>query len=123
MVIHQGDIYWIELEVPFGSEPGYRHPHVVVQNDVLNQSRIQTVVVCQLTSNLERANLPGHILLNKKETNLSKDSVANPTQILTVDKSRLEDYVGTISRRRVREILDGIRLILEPRDVEVTRSA
>jgi len=118
MVIRQGDIYWIELEAPSGSEPGYRHPHVVMQNDVLNQSRIQTVVVCQLTSNLERANLPGHILLSKKETNLSKDSVANPTQILTVDKTRLEDYVGTISRRRVREILNGIRLVLEPRQVE-----
>jgi len=118
MVIRQGDIYWIELEVPSGSEPGYRHPHVVVQNDLLNRSRIQTVVVCQLTSNLKRADLPGNILLSKKDTNLSKDSVANVTQILTVDKTRLEVYVGTLSRRLVREILNGIRLVLEPRDVE-----
>ncbi|MBU4225958.1 MAG: type II toxin-antitoxin system PemK/MazF family toxin [Chloroflexi bacterium] len=115
MVIRQGDIYWVELEVPSGSEPGYRHPHVVVQNDLLNQSRIRTVIVCQLTSNLKRAELPGNILLNKKETNLSKDSVANVTQLLTVDKTRLEEYVGTLSRWRVLEILDGIRLILEPR--------
>lgn len=115
MVIRQGDIYWVELEVPSGSEPGYRHPHVVVQNDLLNQSRIRTVIVCQLTSNLKRAELPGNIFLNKKETNLSKDSVANVTQLLTVDKTRLEEYVGTLSRWRVLEILDGIRLILEPR--------
>ncbi len=118
MVIRQGDIYWIELEVPSGFEQGYRHPHVVVQNDLLNQSRIRTVVVCQLTSNLKRAELPGNILLSMKDTNLSKDSVANVTQILTVDKTRLEDYVGTLSRRRVREIFDGIRLVLEPREVE-----
>jgi mRNA interferase MazF len=117
MVIRQGDVYWIELEIPSGSGPGYRHPHVVIQNNVLNQSRIHTVVVCQLTSNLKRAGLSGHVLLAKKETSLPKDSVVNVTQILTVDKTRLEDYVGTISPRRVREILDGIRLVLEPRDV------
>jgi mRNA interferase MazF len=118
MVIRQGDIYWVDLEIPSGSEPGYRHPHVVVQNNLINQSRIHTVVVCQLTSNLKRAGLPGNILLEKKETNLSKDSVVNVTQILTVDKSRLGDYVSTLSRRRVREILDGIHLVLEPREIE-----
>jgi mRNA interferase MazF len=116
MVISQGDIYWIDLEIPSGSEPGYRHPHVIVQNNLINQSRIHTVVVCQLTSNLKRAELPGNVLLNKQETNLSKDSVVNVTQILTVDKSRLGDYIGTLSRRRVLEILEGIRLIIEPRD-------
>jgi mRNA interferase MazF len=118
MVINQGDIYWIDLEKPSGSEPGYRHPHVIVQNNLFNQSRIHTVVVCQLTSNLERAKFPGNILLDKKETNLSKDSVVNVSQILAVDKSRLSEYVGTLSSKRVREILNGIRLFLEPRDVE-----
>jgi mRNA interferase MazF len=116
MVISQGDIYWIDLEIPPGSEPGYRHPHVIVQNNLINQSRIHTVIVCQLTSNLKRAELPGNVLLNKQETNLSKDSVVNVTQILTVDKSRLGDYIGTLSRRRVLEILEGIRLIMDPRD-------
>jgi mRNA interferase MazF len=115
MVIRQGDIYWIDLEIPFGSEPGYRHPHVVVQNNLVNQSRIRTVVVCQLTSNLKHAGMSGNVLLPKGETNLSKDSVVNVTQLLTVDKTRLEEYIGTLSRRRVREILDGIQLILEPR--------
>lgn len=118
MVIRQGDIYWVELEAPAGSEPGYRHPHVVVQNNLLNQSRIRTVVVCQLTSNLKRAEAPGNVFLDKTETGLPKDSVANVSQLLTVDKSRLEEYVGTLPRQRVREILDGIRLVLEPREAE-----
>jgi mRNA interferase MazF len=118
MVINQGDIYWIDLEEPSGSEPGYRHPHVIVQNNLFNQSRIHSVVVCQLTSNLDRVRSPGNILLEKKETNLSKDSVVNVSQILTVDKSRLDEYVGTLSSKRVREILNGIQLILEPRETE-----
>ncbi len=118
MVIRQGDIYWIDLEVPSGSEPGYRHPHVVVQNNLHNQSRIRTVIVCQLTSNLKRAEVPGNVFLDKNETGLPKDSVANVTQILSVDKSRLDEYVSTLSRRRMHEILDGIRLVLEPREVE-----
>jgi len=118
MVICQGDIYWIDLKIPSESESGYRHPHVVVQNNLVDQSRIHTVVVCQLTSNLKRAGLPGNVLLNKQETNLPKDSVVNVTQILTVDKSRLGDCIGTLPQRHIPEILDGIRLVLEPREVE-----
>ena len=118
MVIHQGDIYWVDLGDPSGSEPGYRHPHVIVQNNLLNQSRIRTVVVCVLTSTLKRADSPGNILLNREETHLLKDSVVNVSQIFTVDKTQLGEYVGTISPQRVREIFDGIRLVLEPRDVE-----
>jgi mRNA interferase MazF len=75
MVIQQGDIYWIELEEPTGSEPGYSHPHVVVQNNVFNASRINTVIVCALTSNLRRAQAPGNVLLEKGEANLPKESV------------------------------------------------
>ena len=118
MVIHQGDIYWVDLGDPSGSEPGYRHPHVVVQNNLLNHSRIQTVVVCVLTSTLKRADSPGNILLRKEETHLLKDSVVNVSQIFTVDKTQLDEYVGTISPRHVRGILAGIRLVLEPRDAE-----
>jgi mRNA interferase MazF len=118
MVIRQGDIYWIDLEVPAGSEPGYRHPHVIVQNNLLNQSRLQTVIVCKLTSNLKRAESPGNVLLKKSETHLSKDSVANVTQLLTVDKTRLDEYVSTLTSRRMREILNGIQLVLEPRQAE-----
>ncbi|MBI4674503.1 MAG: type II toxin-antitoxin system PemK/MazF family toxin [Chloroflexi bacterium] len=118
MVIHQGDIYWIDVEAPSGSAPGYRHPHVVVQNNLFNHSAIKTVVTCALTSNLKRASAPGNILLDKKESKLPKDSVVNVSQIFTVDKSQLDEYVGTLSAKRVREILNGIKLVLEPRQAE-----
>jgi len=117
MVINQGDIFWIDLGEPSGSEPGYRHPHVIVQNDVFNRSRINTVVVCALTSNLRRAAAPGNVLLEPGEANLPKQSVVNASQIFTVDKSRLGEKMGRLSSRRVRQILDGIRLLLEPRDI------
>lgn len=116
MVINQGDIYWVELGEPGGSEPGYRHPHVVVQNNLFNSSKIKTVVVCPLTSNLKRASSPGNLLLDKKESKLPKQSVVNVSQIFTVDKAQLEEYVGTLSTKRVREILAGVRLVLDPRE-------
>ena len=118
MVINQGDIYWVDLEEPKGSEPGYRHPHVVVQNNLFNRSKIGTIVVCALTSNLKRADAPGNVLLEKKEANLPKPSVVNVSQVLTVDRIQLGEYMGTLSSRRVREILDGIKLVLEPREPE-----
>ena len=117
MVIQQGDIYWVDLSEPIGSEPGFRHPHVVVQNDVFNCSRIHTVVVCALTSNLQRAEAPGNVLLKLGEANLPKQSVVNVSQIFTVDKRQLEEKIGSLSTLRVREILDGIRLVLEPRSL------
>ena len=116
-MIRQGDIYWIDLGEPLGSAPGFRHPHVVVQNDVFNSSRIHTVVVCALTSNLRRAEAPGNVLLQLGEANLPKQSVVNVSQIFTVDKRQLEDRIGSLSATRVREILDGIRLVLEPRSL------
>jgi len=118
MVINQGDIYWIDFEEPSGSEPGYRHPHVVMQNNLFNRSEIKTVVVCALTSNLKRASAPGNVMLDKKETNLPKDSVVNVSQIFSVDKLQLDEYVGTLSAKRVREILNGITLVLDPREPE-----
>jgi len=116
-VIRQGDIYWVDLGEPLGSEPGFRHPHVVVQNDVFNYSRIHTVVMCALTSNLQRAEAPGNVLLKPGEANLPKQSVVNVSQIFTVDKRQLEEKIGVLSTLRVREILDGIRLVLEPRSL------
>ena len=118
MVINQGDVFWVELEEPSGSEPGYRHPHVVIQNNVFNQSRINTVVVCVLTSNLRRAEAPGNILLEKGEANLPQQSVVNISQIFTVDKQALDEKIGTLSRKRIWQILDGLDLLLQPRDVE-----
>ena len=115
-MIRQGDIYWIEFEEPEGSEPGYKHPHVVVQNNLFNRSQLNTILVCPLTSNLKRANSPGNVLLNKRETNLPKPSVVNVSQVFTVDKSQLGDYVGTLSLERLGQVLDGIKLFLEPRE-------
>lgn len=107
----------MELDETSGSEPGYRHPHVVVQNNVFNQSRIRTVVVRPLTSNLKRADAPGNVLLNEGKGNLPKRSVVNVSQVFTVDKAQLSEYIGSLSPGRVREILDGILLVLEPREV------
>lgn len=116
MVISQGDIYWIDLEEPVGSEPGFRHPHVVIQNNLFNRSRIDTVVVCLLTANLRLAKAPGNVLLEKGEGNMAKQSVVNISQIYTVDKSDLVEWIGALSENRVRQILDGVCLLTEPRD-------
>jgi mRNA interferase MazF len=118
MVINQGDIFWIDLDEPSGLEPGYRHPHVVIQNNVFNRSRIRTVVVCTLTSNLRRTSAPGNVLLEAGEADLPEQSVVNGSQIFTVDKSLLVEKIGTLSAERVEQILDGVRLVIEHRDVE-----
>src|SRR6185369_2092570 len=118
MVVNQGDIYWVELDEPSGSEPGYSHPHVIVQNNVFNVSKINTVIVCALTSNLKRAQAPGNVLLEQNEGNLPKQSVVLVSQIFTVDKTQLGEFIGKLSERRVRQILDGIYLLTEPRNLE-----
>jgi mRNA interferase MazF len=118
MVINQGDIYWIELEEPKDSEPGYSHPHVVIQNNVFNASKINTVIVCVLTSNRKRAQAPGNVLLEKGEGNLPKQSVVLVSQIFTVDKSQLGEFIGTVSESRVKQILEGISLMTEIRNLE-----
>ena len=118
MVIRQGDIFWITLSEPAGSSPGYRHPHVVVQNNLYNDSRINTTVVCTLTTNLKRAGAPGNVLLDAGEGGLSKSSVVLVSQLFTIDKSGLAEHIGALSRKRVRQILDGIRLVTEPREAE-----
>jgi len=117
MVIEQGEIYWVNLDEPSGSEPGYRHPHIVVQNNVFNASRINTVVVCSLTSNLKRGLSPGNVTLKKGEANLSKKSVVNITQIYTVNKDDLAEKIGKLTQNRLKEILLGIHLLTEPREL------
>ena len=119
MVANQGDVFWIDFRKPSGSEPGYRHPHVVIQNNVFNRSRINTVVVCALTSNLKRAKAPGNVLLEKGEANLPKKSVVNISQIFTVNKSDLVEKIGSLSRNRFYQVLEGIQLLIEPRDVKL----
>lgn len=117
-MISQGDVFWVDLGRPSGSGPGYRHPHVVIQNNLFNRSRIGTLIVCALTSNARRAAAPGNVMLGKGEANLPKQSVVNVSQLFTVDKAALVERIGALPRPRVREILDGIRLLTEPRDVE-----
>lgn len=116
MVINQGDIYWIDLNEPEGSEPGYSHPHVIIQNNIYNQSTLNTVIVCALTSNLKRAAMPGNILLEPDEGNLPKQSVITISQIFTVDKRQLGDYIGSLSDRRIRQMLESLKLITEPHE-------
>lgn len=118
MVVKQGEIYWVELEEPSGSEPGYSHPHVVIQNNVFNVSRIHTTIVCALSSNLKRAQSPGNVLLDPGEASLPKQSVVLVSQVFTIDKTQLGDYIGTLSVQRVNQILSGLQLLVEPREIE-----
>lgn len=115
MVIKQGDLFWVELSPPYGSEPGYTHPYVIIQNDVFNESRINTVICIALTSNISRAGIPGFVLLNKGEANLTKPSVVNISQITTVDKTDLKGKIGHLTDARIREILIGLYTITDIR--------
>ena len=108
-MIHRGDVFWIELDESRGSVPAVAHPHVVVQDDVFNHSRVTTVIVCALTSNLRRASEPGNVLLDAGEANLTKRSVVVVSQIASVEKSRLGERIGMLSAERVEQILAGLR--------------
>ncbi len=112
MVIAQGEVWWADIGEPIGSMPGFRRPVVVVQGDGMNRSRIGTVVCVPLTSNLKWANAPGNVLLRTRLTGLSKDSVANVSQIVTLDKNQLTDRTGKLPKRRLDAILSGIDVVL-----------
>lgn len=113
-MIAQGQVYWVDLEEPQGSEPGYRRPVVVVQSDRFNRTPIRTVIVCILTTSLRRATTPGHVLLQPGESGLGYPSVANPTQLATINRADLTEYVGTTPAKALRRILTGIDLVLRP---------
>jgi len=110
--MEQGEVWWADLEEPAGSEPGYRRPVVVVQGNAFNRSRIGTVVCVPLTSNIKWADAPGNVLLSLGETGLSKDSVANVSLIVALDRAVLTERVGKITPRRFRLILSGIDTVL-----------
>jgi len=110
--MQRGEIWWATLRVPKGSEPGYRRPVLVVQDDAFNASKINTVVVVALTSNMALHAAPGNVVLSKRSTRLPQASVANVSQILTLDKSFLTDRVAKIDASAMREIDDGLRLVL-----------
>ena len=111
MTVNQGEIYWVTLEEPSGSGPGYPHPHVVIQENVINHSRIQTVVVCALTTNLKRAKSPGNVLLDAGEANLEKQSVVVVSQVSTIHKTQFGEYIGTLSPQRINQILAGMQFL------------
>lgn len=115
MRIQQGDLFLVDFGAPRGSAPAYRRPAVIVQNDVFNASRIATVVVCPLTTNLARARAPGNVLLVAGEGGLPEQSVVNVSQVFTMDKRDLVQPLGRLGRERVREVVAGLRLVLEPR--------
>lgn len=108
----QGDIWWAELPDPPGSGPGFRRPVVVVQGNPLNRSRIATVVCVPLTSNLTWADAPGNTLLSATATALPRDSVANASQIITIDRTFLADRVGRLGPKQFAQILHGIDVVL-----------
>ena len=111
-MIAQGEVWWADLGEPVGSEPAYRRPVVVVQGDSFNRSRIATVVCVALTSNLRWADAPGNVLLEAKISGLPKDSVANVSQIVTLDRDALIERVGALPARTLELVLFGIDVVL-----------
>jgi mRNA interferase MazF len=109
--IYRGDLFWIAPDDARGPAPHYAHPHVVVQDDVFNHSRISTVVVCALTTRLAKANEPGNVLLEPGEGGLPKPSAVLVSQISSVEKARLGVRIGALSQARVEEILAGLRFV------------
>lgn len=118
MEITQGDIFRFDAGEPRGSSPAYSRPVVVIQNNVFNHSPLGTVLSCALTTNLRRAKAPGNVLLDENEADLPKQSVVVVSQVLTISKSEMIDKIGTLSKERIDEILEGIKLITEPREVD-----
>ena len=112
MVISQGDVCWASLEDPVGSGPGFRLPVVVVQGDVFNASRISTTVVVPLSSNLRLAAAPGNVTLAAHMTGLPKESVANVSQIVAIDRDQLTERVGRLPKPHLDRIMSGIDLVL-----------
>lgn len=116
MVTQQGDVLWVTFSARHGSAPAGFRPAVVIQHDRFNQSRIETLVVLAITSNLRYAALPGNVRLSKGEAGLPKPSVVNVTQIATVDRKSLGPKLGRLSNARIREIWGGVCLVLQPSD-------
>lgn len=111
MNINRGDLYWIAPDDSEGATAAYAHPHVVVQDDVFNHSRVATVIVCALTTNLHKATEPGNVLLELGEGGLPKRSAVVASQISSVDKSRLGSFIGRLSSERVDQIIEGLRFV------------
>ena len=112
MVISQGDVWWADLSEPVGSEAGYRRPVVVVQGDAFNRSAIGTVVSVPLTSTLRWTDAPGNVRLSARSTGLPRDSVANVSQLVALDRTLLTEWVGKLSRAKIELVLSGVDVVL-----------
>ena len=112
MVIERGEVWWADLGEPDGSEPGYRRPVVIVQSDAFNRSRLRTVIAVVLMTNVRLVEAPGNVLLPAKATGLPKDSVANVSQVITVDRDFLLEHAGRIRGQLLKDVDKGLRLVL-----------
>jgi mRNA interferase MazF len=112
MVIRNGSIYWVDFSPGKGSEPIGRRPGLVIQNDILNDSKLNTVIMLAITSTMKFGELPGNVVLRKGESNLPNRCVINTTQIKSVDKNSIKKKIGTLSKRRMDEVYDGLKLVL-----------
>ena len=112
MVVSQGDVVWADLPEPDGSGPGFRRPVIVIQGNPLNRSRLATVVCIPLTSNVPWADAPGSMPLTAAATGLSRDSVANATQVVAIDREFLTERVGHLSRKHLQAVLAGLDIVL-----------
>lgn len=115
MVIRNGSIYWVDFSPGKGSEPMGRRPGLVIQNDVLNDSKLNTVIMVAITSTMRFGELPGNVVLKKGEANLPKRCVINVTQIKSVDKNSLKEKIGSLTKERMDEVCEGIKLVLSMR--------
>jgi mRNA interferase MazF len=112
VVIQRGEIWWAELDEPSGSEPGYRRPVLVVQNDAFNRSRIATIIAIALTSNLRLLDAPGNVLVPARASGLKKDSVVNVSQVVTIERECLVKRAGRLETTLMRDVDQGLRLAL-----------
>lgn len=111
-MIQRGEVWWVDLGEPAGSEPGFRRPLLIVQHDAFNRSRIATTIAVVLTSNLRLLDAPGNVLVPKRESGLPKDSVANVSQVVTVDRTDLTERAGKVTGEILDVVAAGLRLVL-----------
>jgi mRNA interferase MazF len=112
MVIRQGSIYWVDFSPGKGSEPTGRRPGLVIQNDILNDSNLNTIIMLAITSTMKFGELPGNVVLQKGEANIPKKCVINVTQIKSVDKQSIKEKIGSLSKMKMDEVYEGLKLVM-----------
>jgi mRNA interferase MazF len=112
MVIRKGSIYWVDFSPGKGSDPTGRRPGLVIQNDILNDSNLNTVIMLAITSTMKFGELPGNVVLRKGEANIPKKCVINVTQVKSVDKQSIKEKIGTLSKKRMDEVQEGLKLVM-----------